>query len=143
MYHVHKKYQLPIMASYLKKQNLFKEILFSRTTALVVLFAVFFTGYGLVSLIGKSINEAKARKVAEAQASELSKKQTELSEKLSVLNTADGQESALREQFPVVKEGEHVVVITGSEDTTSNPDGSGANQSKQSGFWNFVKSVFK
>jgi type IV secretory pathway VirB4 component len=128
---------------YLKKQNLFKEILFSRTTALVILFAVFFTGYGLVSLIGKSINEAKARKLAEAQASVLSKKQADLSEKLSVLNTTDGQESALREQFPVVKEGEHVVVITGDDDKASSVAGIDTDQSRQGGFWNFIKNIFK
>lgn len=118
-------------------------MVFSRTTVLVVFFIIIFVGYGLFSLIGKSIDAAKGRKLAEAEAAELAKKQEDLSLKLSDLNTADGQEATLREQFPVVKEGEHVVVITGDDSDQSASIATLSNDTEHRSFWSFLRNLFK
>jgi cell division protein FtsB len=129
--------------AYLKKTSLFKRILFSRTTALVIVLVIIFMGYGLFSLAGKSIEAAKARKIAENQAAALVAKQDSLTSKLAILNTPDGKESALREQFPVVKPGEHMVVIT--DDTKNTPVQTASDEPSKSGggFWNFLKNLFR
>ena len=140
--------------AYLKRTNLFQKILFSRGMALAIIFAVIFVGYGLISIIGKSIDASHARKIAESQAAALTQKQDALSKKLATLDTDSGKETVLKEQFPVVKQGEHVVVISDADDQAAAPDSaesptgsSGAaatpNSSQKSGFWNFLKNLFK
>ena len=111
--------------------------------ALVIIIVIIFMGYGLVSLARKSIDTAKARRIAESQAGALTEKQKVLSDKLSILSTPDGKEAVLREQFPVVKPGEHMVVIT---DDTKNADTQTTSEpapASSGGFWSFLKNLFK
>lgn len=128
--------------AYLKKTNLFKRILFSRPMALAIIFAIVFMGYGLFSLAGKSIDTSKARKLAETQAAALANTEATLSAKLTALDTPSGKEAVLREQFPVVKNGEHMVVISNEEPTTATDPASGEAENTKDGFWNFVKNLF-
>ncbi|MBP7804902.1 MAG: hypothetical protein KA052_01605 [Candidatus Pacebacteria bacterium] len=123
--------------SYQKKTNLFKKIVFSRGAALLILFVIVFMGYGLYSLAGKSIDAAKERKRAEAEAATLAEKRENLSTRLSALNTPDGKEAALREQFPLVKNGEHMIVITEDENKIAPPP-----EEEEEGFWDFLKNIF-
>ncbi len=126
--------------TYFKRTNIFKSILFSRGMALFIIFLIVFTGFGLFSIMGKSINASKDRKMAEATATELKAKEDDLSKKLAALQTADGQEAALREQFPVVKPGEHVVVITDQAEPRT--PSALETQASQKGFWNFLRGLF-
>lgn len=125
--------------SFSKKQNAFTHILFSRGTILVLFFAIIFVGYGLISLIGKSIDASRARKLAESQAETLRTHADSLSKKLSDLNSVEGQEAILREQFPVVKEGEHVIVITEQGAQTGATTVAPATNPSQKSFWDFIK----
>ena len=128
--------------SYFKKANIFTQILFSKGAIVVIFFLIIFTGFGLYSIIGKSIDASRERKVAETQVADLNQKQTELSQKIDMLKTPEGQSDALKEEYPVVASGEHVVVIT--EDTT--PDATQTDQSQtdsQKGFWDYLKNLFK
>ena len=126
--------------AYLKKTNLFKTIVFSRTAALIIIFTIVFMCYALISIGRKSIEASRARHLAESQASELSQKRQVLSTKLEALNTPSGKEAVLREQFPVVKEGERMVVIS---DEKSDPTGlSETDDSSKGGFWQFLKNLF-
>lgn len=135
-----------------KQPNLFKRILFSRGMAIAIVFTVIFVGYGLASLIGKSIEASRSRKIAETRAIELQQKKEDLLEKITSLNSAEGQEAVLREQFPVVKEGEHVVVITdqgaqadkNTKVGTVEPSPTVPTEEKtKGGFWNFFKNLFR
>ncbi len=128
--------------SYFKKANIFTQILFSKGAIVVIFFLIIFTGFGLYSIIGKSIDASRERKVAETQVADLNQKQTELSQKIDMLKTPEGQSDALKEEYPVVASGEHVVVIT--DDTT--PDATQTDQSQtdsQKGFWDYLKNLFK
>ena len=106
-----------------------------------ILFFVVFMGYELISLVGKSMDAAKARKTSESQVVELSKKQTELQSKIDALQTPDGREAVLREQYPVVSPGEHVVVITEETPTTTLAQSDTTNNTHGS-FWAFLKNIF-
>jgi hypothetical protein len=119
----------------------FKHILFSRGMALAVIFMIVFTGYGVVSIAGKSFDAARARKSSEAQSAALKDKSESMSRKLEAINTPEGKEAALREQFPVVKAGEHVVVIT-EEQPAAVILAKGEGQPTPKGFWNFLKNLF-
>ena len=127
---------------YNKRTNLFKQILFSRTMALFLIFLIIFVGFGVFNIVGKSIEASRQRKVTEAEAASVLSKQADLTTKLDALNTPEGEESALREQYPVVSPGEHVVIINdGTEDSASAP--AVATAPGGSGFWGFLKSFFR
>ena len=110
--------------------------------ALAVLFAIVFVGFGLVSIAGKSIAASRERKTAEAQAASLKEKNDDMAKKLADINTPEGQEAALREQFPVVKPGEHVIVITDQSQTNTTSSSTQQDATQKTGFWNFVKNLF-
>jgi uncharacterized protein YoxC len=109
--------------------------------AIIVIMLVVLVGYRVVSVAQKSMEASKTRKIVESQAQSLTEKQIELSNKIDALNTIEGQETALREQFPVVKEGEHVVVITDVEPTDMEINEAIENSNKK-GFWDFLKNIF-
>src|ERR1700722_17494399 len=124
--------------AYFKRTNIFKSILFSRGMALGILLAIVFVSFGLVSLVGKSIDASKARKVAEAQAVDLKVQESDLSTKLTALASPDGEEAALREKYPLVKPGEHVVVITDDATDPVTSDSQPAAPAPSGGFWSFL-----
>ena len=128
--------------SYFKKTNVFKQVFFSKATIVVVFFLIIFTGFGLYSIIGKSINASNERKIAENEISDLKTKEVDLSKKIDLLKTPEGQGQALKEQYPVVSPGEHVVVIT--EDTeTSSSQSEQNNIPQKKSFWDYLKNLFK
>ena len=128
--------------SYFKKTNIFKQIFFSRGTIIVLFFLILFVGFALVSIMGKSMNAATERKMAEAQVLDLSKKRTDLSKKIDMLKTPEGQADALKEQYPVVSPGEHVVVI--NDDTAVVASASSENPpEQQKSFWDYLKNLVK
>lgn len=108
-----------------------------------VIVLVVLVGFGLVSMAQKSMQASKNRKIAEDQALSLTQRQIELTKKIDALNTMEGQETALREQFPVVKEGERVVVITDDEPTQIEVNQAIENANKKSGFFDFLKNLVK
>ena len=127
--------------TYNKRTNIFKQIIFSRGMAVFLLFVVIFVGFGVFSIIGKSMAASRERKIAEAQAQSLVSKQQDLTMKLAELKTAEGQEAALREQFPVVSPGERVVVINDEAPVVSSATDT-KNSQTTGGFWEFLKHLF-
>lgn len=127
--------------SYQHKNNIFRSLFYSRGMVVFILFAIVFVSLGLFTLIGKSMDASKARKISEKEASVLKVKENDLTSKITSLQTPEGEEAALREKYPVVKEGEHVVVITDNSD--SNDLVSNSAKPDQGGFWNFLKNLFK
>ena len=125
--------------AYLQKKNIAQQIIYSRGAVLVLVFLCVFVGYSVVSLMGKSRDAAKSRRLSEAEASELQAKQADLSMKLEALKTTEGKEAALREQFPVVSPGEGVVVITEESQAKNMQE---VNAEKSGGFWHFLKTLF-
>jgi cell division protein FtsB len=128
---------------YLKRTNIPKNILLSRGAALAVIFLIIFVGFGVVSITQKSIAASRDRKLSEVQAADLKQKNDDMARKLAELNTDNGKEAALREQFPVVKPGEHVIVITDQQANAVAAVSSDQETSTGGGFWNFVKNIFK
>lgn len=129
--------------AYSKSSNMFHTILFSRGMALFILFLIVFVGFGVVSIAGKSIDAAKDRKHSEAQVAALQAKEADMSRKLIALDTPEGKEAALRDQFPVVAAGEHVVIISEAALADQSGNSSGDKEHARGGFWKFFTGLFK
>ncbi len=127
---------------YFKKANIFKQIFFSKGTIVVIFFIIAFVGFGLYSIVGKSIDASNSRKVAESEIEDLKIKEAQLTKKIELLKTPEGQAEALKEQYPVVASGEKVVVIT--EEVSSGDSKIEQVQAPQKkSFWTYLKNLFK
>ena len=82
------------------------------------------------------------RKMAEVEVSNLHKKQSDLSAKIEMLKTPEGQTEALKEQYPVVSPGEKVVVIT-EDDGTSGATSRVVVNEKRKGFLDYLKNLVR
>ncbi len=125
------------------KNNIFASIFFSRGMVVFLFVLIIFISLGLVSIIGKSIDASKNRKMAETESRRLFEKHGELTDKINSLETLEGQERALREQYFVVKEGEKVVVISDERENSTIEKIEPVEDNKEYSFWNFVKNLFK
>ena len=128
--------------SYFKKTNAFKEMFFSRFTVVILFILITFAGFSLYSIIVKSMDASHERKMAEVEVSNLHKKQSDLSAKIEMLKTPEGQTEALKEQYPVVSPGEKVVVIT-EDDGTSGATSSVVVNEKRKGFLDYLKNLVR
>lgn len=120
---------------------MFHTILFSRGMALFILFLIVFVGFGVASIARTSIDASKDRKRSEEQVAALQAKEADMAQKLAALDTPRGKEAALRDQFPVVAAGEHVVVI--SEPTPVSAENSTTAKKTGKGFFGRLFSWFK
>ena len=126
--------------AYSKRKNTFQSILFSPGMAIVLLFLVVFVGFGVVSIAEKSIDASRQRRIAQAEEASLAQKNDAMTKELAALDTPEGQEAALRDQFPIVKPGEHVVVITDPNADAASDVPVEQTPAPTGGFWNFIKS---
>ncbi len=79
----------------------------------------------------------KNKKVIEDQITALQQQKEKLTSDINNLNTDQGKEQVFRENFGLAKQGEDEIVIL---DNTNPPP---ASAPASSGFWGFLKNLFK
>lgn len=89
----------------------FHQIFYSKTIFVVGCFLALFFLYGVIGLIDKSEEVKKNKDMLLRERASLEEHQQQLEANLARLKTDQGVEEAIREKFPVVKEGEGMVVI--------------------------------
>lgn len=121
---------------YYKKKTFIQKVIFSPVFAILLLFFIGYLIFGLISLIGKSTEVSRARKLSENQAAELMERKDRIEGRLARIETRAGEEEIIREQFPVVKEGEQVVVIVPDDTVTEEVV-------EKKNFWTFLTGWFR
>jgi cell division protein FtsB len=86
--------------------------------SLLVLLALFFAKE-LFDIYNKNKSASIDRRSSDKELSELEERRDYLVDKMASLKTNRGQEAEIRRNFSVVKPGEKVLVIVGSEDSTT------------------------
>ncbi|MDE2399736.1 MAG: septum formation initiator family protein [Patescibacteria group bacterium] len=94
---------------------------------LLLLFA-----WGIIGLWSKMQITAENKKIAENQLKELKEKQAIFSADVAKLNSQSGMEETIRERFPVVKEGEGLIVVVDDKNKTEAP------KTETGGFFSFL-----
>lgn len=117
-----------------KSENLFKKFIYSRPAFIIGLLILFFLIYSAVGMAEKKRETRINKELVEAELIKLEKQQTSLKANIENLNTEEGKESAIREKFRVVKEGEGLVVIVDSPTQPEKPEGNK--------FTDFFKRIF-
>lgn len=93
--------------------------LFGRRLLLVLLFVLVIVAVsGVWKAYLKNQESLSLRREAEIQLEDLSKRQTQLDEDITKLNTSRGMEDALRQQYLLAKTGENLVIIVDSPTPT-------------------------
>ncbi len=90
--------------------------LYSKLMFVLLACGVILLSYSLIGMIHKVYETGKASASAEAKANALTQKKLELEANVALLGTEEGVESIIREKFPVVKNGEEMIVITEPEE---------------------------
>ena len=79
----------------------------------------------------------KNKKIAEDKVTTLEQQKEKLSADINDLSTTEGKEKLFRENFGLAKEGEDMIVIVEDKNPPVTP------KPASSGFWSFLKNLFK
>jgi len=103
--------------------------------AIVVLIGIIIVlGRAVWGIYHKNKRAATDRLLAEQQINDLTIRQKSLDDRLAKLKTAQGLEEEIRENLPVAKVGEHVIVIIDNQDRASSTEETIGTTTKKS-FW--------
>jgi len=94
---------------------LWRRILTSPFTLVVVLIVLIFTWRGAVSIREKAQASQARLNQARAQLAKLQSRQSELSNQISYLSTDEGKEAEVRNKYHAILSGESVAVIIGND----------------------------
>ncbi len=83
----------------------------SKVTLVVLLLLCVLFGSNAIAMWGKSRDAAKNRNITQVELDALKAKETRLTNEIETLKTPEGAEAMLRSKYPVVKDGEGVVII--------------------------------
>ncbi len=119
-----------------KNQNSRKAMLYSKPVILLLVIFVIVFALSVFDIFIKYRETSKNRNNAEKELQTLKLKETDLNQEIIKLNSDSGIESVIRENYPVVKEGEGVILIT------DNPVPKDASENTDNKFVHFLKSIF-
>ena len=92
-----------------------------------------FFAWGVVGLMSRVYQTRENRKIAENKLAELTKKKEIFTADVAKLGSEKGIEESIRERFPVVKEGEGLIVVV---DEKNPPE---VEENSSGGFFSFLK----
>lgn len=98
------------MREFQRKRKI-RHVLYSRGAILLLLVLLLLTGKAAWGVFEKERESRKALTEASASLTALETREKELKARIARLNTEEGIEAEIREQFPVTKPGEKMVVI--------------------------------
>jgi cell division protein FtsB len=106
---------------------------------LIILFIVLCVFiFNLIKIIDVYRETGEKKSLILYKIDELKERESSLERDISVLNTEEGIENAIREKYPLVKDGEKMVTIVSENiEETENKD------KKEHGFVGWVESLFK
>ncbi len=125
------------MAEFRKNKKVTR-ILYSKPSLIILALISIVFLFNIIDIAGKSKETRKNKDAALAKISELNNQQTELQSEIDSLQTDSGIEKNIREKFPVIKDGEGLVVIVDEPAKPTDP----ADAKSQGGFWQFLKNIF-
>ncbi len=125
------------MAEFKKKTN---ENFWHSPLVLAVIFCIVVVFmYNMVGIIEKDRETAKKKDQIVEKTQEMNAREGELKNQIATLETEQGSETAIREKYQVVKEGEKMLVIVDEDQSAENNE-----KTVSSGtFWTWLKNLFK
>ena len=121
-----------------KRRRTIKQILYSPLTLILLTVVVFFLARAMMRVYANERSSYAELQSAERNIDELGTRKDFLEREIGKLKSKEGLEEALREKFPVVKEGEKMVIIVEpSANSTS------TSENVKTGFWQSILNFFR
>lgn len=102
-----------------KRRRSFKKIVYSPVAIVFLAVILFFLVRALWGVYGSEQRSSQELSVAQRNAADLENRAQYLTTQIDELNSPRGLEGALREKYPVAKEGEQMVIIVPPSATSS------------------------
>ncbi|MCI0619916.1 hypothetical protein L0Y40_02690 [Candidatus Wolfebacteria bacterium] len=119
-----------------KRRQRIKQVLFSRVAIVLLAALVFLLARGVWGIYEKERDTEYKLEQSQQEAAALGERERFLRDDISRLETVEGVEGEIRENFGLGKAGEGVIIVVpGDNSAAVNANGSG-------GFWNRIKSFF-
>ena len=126
------------MSDFVRKKKK-QRILYSRPILLALVVAVIFVAKGAWGIYKKERDTRENFRAALMELENAKNRESVLKNQLEKLNTESGVEKEIRDRFNVVKEGENVAIIVEPQ----KEDLKNKNEDERSGFWSWIKDIFK
>jgi len=98
------------------KQNNYKEYIYSKPVIALLLLVVSLLSMSVYERFGIERDMANRKSVSETELEKLSDRKVQLETRVEYLEGERGIEEEIRKNFDVAKEGEQVIILTGTED---------------------------
>lgn len=121
-----------------QEKNKFKIFMQSKPVLVMLTVIVFLFAWKVISMSFKLEETYKNKKIEQQKIIDLEKRKEKLSSDIEKLNTDEGKEELIRENFGFVKEGEGVVVVVEDKEQNEIPV-----VKENKGFFSFLKNIFK
>ena len=115
-----------------------KRILYAPITIIVLAIVFVFLARAVFNSYRSEVRNRETLETIQAETDELANREAFLTNEIDRLQTDRGMEEALRNKFPVVKEGEHMVIIVEPDE-----DVAPSRSSETKGFWNKLRDLFR
>ncbi|PIP87063.1 hypothetical protein COW81_02125 [Candidatus Campbellbacteria bacterium CG22_combo_CG10-13_8_21_14_all_36_13] len=123
--------------SFDKGGKTYEKFLYSKTSLVVLIIMIFFSGKAVLNLYEKEQSTSETLEVVTNEFNKIQDRKEFLESKLKSLATPKGIEMEIRDMFNVAKEGERVMVVV---EKTSNDEDINVNEKK--GIWQKIKNIF-
>ena len=115
-----------------QQKKRWRNIVESRPVLIFFGLLLLFFAWGVIGLMGKMKMTIENRKIAENKFADLQKKKESFSADVAKLNSQSGIEESIRERFPVVKEGEGLIVVVDEKEKSEEQ------KNEDEGFFSFL-----
>jgi len=126
------------------KNSVWKKIIASPFSILVLLVPVFVLGRAVLSMHQKANNSGDKLAQAELELAKLTERQRDISNKVENISTEQGIETEIRTKYHAVKQGESVSVIVDDSQTAnaSNVSSTSYSTSQDISWWRRILRIF-
>ncbi len=116
-----------------QQKKKWRSVLESRPVLIFLIILLLLFAWGVIGLFNKMQMTRENRRLAENKLAELQKKKEIFSADVAKLESQDGIEESIREKFPVVKDGEELIIVVDDKTPPA------ATDTTDKGFFSFLK----
>ena len=120
-----------------QRKRVWRNIMQSKPVLVALGILVLFFAWNILGFWNKMQDTEKNKKIIEDKVALLKQQKEKITNDINNLNTVEGKEKIFRENFGLAKDGEGVIAVVDDKNAPIAP------KPASSGFWGFLKNLFK
>lgn len=122
----------------LEQKNIWRKVMQSKPVLIFLGILILIFAWSVFGFWNKMRETSRNKQIVEDKINQLKQQKEKLSSEIDSLNTQEGKEKFIRENFGLVKDGEDMTVIVEDKNSPSSSE-----NADSSGFFSFIKNLFK